>query len=262
MTLKDFLLNVKTGFSTYVITSCDDENFGAHNLTEGKYFALDTWDVEDEETLIGICEELPSGFMEGEWLEREIVEVDAITPMNAMRSFFEGAGYRGSMDIRGFINIAVQWTHDDAKIWEDEENLAEPMPNNIYGGTSFPIGDKWPYDIAKDDYDRLHELLRAGRDRIITNESWQELRYPNELFFMEAVTNIFQNGCSAFQELTEEQLAEQEAKAKEGTADDRLRVRVKKYAKEIVDAAPTLEALIQFIALCPELSMFVKADRR
>lgn len=242
MTLLDFLLEIKTGYGEFILTSDTDEEYGLANIREGKYFKLggSIWSCNTEKELLDYLEDDPLII---EWLDRDVLEIDAVCDTKKLRDYFEG-GYdeRAGYITQHFINICVVEETSDEEFWEDEDHLSEPI--DVY--IEFPTKENWPYAIDVDTFKKLAGLVDEGRARIITNESWADLNYINEFFFFETMLYILRAGADNINKLTEEDIARLEAEAEAQDKDARRQVRIIKYAKDVCNAASPEELLLFF----------------
>ena len=242
MTLLDFLLEAKYGNGDYLLTSNTDEYWGYDNVREGKYFKLeDMFSCDTEWAIQDYCEDEPFA----DWLDRDIVEVETICDFKAIRNYFEG-GYEKMVSPCSII-ICVEGEDSDKEIWENEENLEEPIDD--YQG--FPKEEDWPYILTYDTYKKLRELVWTGNKRVV---NMREVVWRSEAFFYEAMHLIMEKGASAIREMTEEDIAKIEEEANEKGAeansqekeDAKAYVRNLKFAKELVDSVNSDDLLLFF----------------
>lgn len=128
MKLKDFLAEIKTGFCDFTVTVGDSgpDNYGTDDIHTGKYIGIDGGDIYHCASANDVKASL-SDAMPADWLEREVIEVDAYNDMDELVKFFGREAYS---EARPFINICIQAQEGDEKYWAEAE-LNTPIHTNL-----------------------------------------------------------------------------------------------------------------------------------
>lgn len=244
MVLIDFLQEVKTGFSHFVVTSTSDGAFGKENFQAGRYFDLgdDLFNNVDDEEMLE--EYLQDQGLPEEWWYREIVEIDPLVDMGQLRRFADQAFSNDKVWFEPVINICVYGDDD----FEDSKALFTE---------EWPFEERWPYStITKEQYDALVEIF--------DNTDWN--------IFTWAVSNILTNGLNWASRITDddikmmierdrqetEKLAQQNAERTDGVevmrGDAGIDVEIMRTASKIASHLHTGIELYAFIRLFQPLN--------
>ena len=257
MKLKDFILELRTGFGDgMLVTSGDDGECGTQNLAEGRYFVLNgLWDVRDDEALENYLKsrKFPKVFVE-DWLYRDIIEIDPFFDKDEARRWAEARFPDEIVSCK--INVCLQYKSSDKNIWT-KETLQKPF--TVFG--EFPFTDTWDYrGITREQVEALEDLeygglynlvidyiLRAGTDYIeeMDDQYFQELEEEEKRLDEEHYQKYLESKRRYDAGETNHRLSEHRI-------DSGLNLEVQKIAKQVMDIceneATTFYAYLRYFA--------------
>lgn len=165
MRLRDYLEDIKVGRGNIIVVSDNDGNAGYDNYMEGKYFDIGSnWDLVYAEDLI---EEHGEFF--GEWLERDIVEVDA--PQLPIATYYRWldrcSDYYNPEWMEQNILVIVEGYDEDDEYWNED--------------TMHPV-DKWPFEqLSEKKYQEIEDFINNG---VVTGPNEYEYRVRRFIIYV------------------------------------------------------------------------------